>query len=136
MLMFIQNSKTTFIKTLLYTFFVFLVVLCFSQQKGNIKKTHKELLFSEITIVWIGVSTPYTNTTPSLLLSPSPLKSGNCPSSSFRQFPPIYWFFVKPPKKWILKLFCHLTFQILVYFLSKNCIPLKRITPSFPATSL
>ena len=62
----------------------------------------------------IGVSTSIKNTTNLVFGKPPPLKSANCPSPLlFRQFPPIYWFFVTPSPKnrifqWtliILKLF-------------------------------
>ena len=32
------------------------------------------------------------------------------------------------------KLSCHYIFQILIYFVCKNCTPLKKLPPSFPAT--
>ena len=51
-------------------------------------------------IVYIKVSTP---TPPQkhhpLFLAKPPLKSASCPSPIFRQYLPIYWFFVNPPLK-------------------------------------
>ena len=89
---------------------------------------------------------------------PTPLKSAHCSSPHFRQFPSHIWpqsshllkvikFIVKISQFkflfmiyiFIYKRFVSLNifFQILVYFLCKNCnTPSKKVTPSFPATLL
>ena len=54
---------------------------------------------SDCFIVCIRVSTPLPQKyPPPPLFCQAPLKFGNCPRPPlFGQFPPIYWFFRKPP---------------------------------------
>ena len=65
-----------------------------------LRLTARTLLVIGKFIVCTGVSplsTPLKNILPSFLRSPSTSKSANCPSPPlFRQFPPIYQFFVTP----------------------------------------
>ena len=71
-------------------------------------KAHEApVILRHINIVWIRVSTPLKNTTPSFLPSPPPLKSANsnCPSTPFLDNPPLYigfslkfGFFIEHPK--------------------------------------
>ena len=48
-------------------------------------------------IVCIKVSPPPPSKTPPSFFSQAPLKSGNCLTFLFGQFPPIYWLFGNPP---------------------------------------